>query len=425
MTLQGNLDTLPVLPPTVHPDVSLLAAPAPPPLFRQTPDGKYVPYILPQPGPLFSAVLKPPPIPLNRERPLPPLPREDTLEPREIKWDGWPNGYFAQNYDQDMLDETGDLHVHWACKNTCGDRKGSVFATSWEAGRRSTRQCLGILKCDNEDCQVIVRPQTDPRGIAKQLRLPCKCRAKLSHLRCPVRSVLRTWTGGIYYSNGGFHNHDRLTHILSLLPHEEDRFRAIVTAHPNVGPLGLIVGLPGLNGPGESVADISDVLLNPDRVRKEKQKLKKGDTHGGDTFIAEFSNFSEARPGFVIYSQLGAVTVIVLQTPFMVSQLVKDDILTGALNGLVSDAAHGWWRERTSLLVITSTYCPQISAWVPGIFLYTNGASAEHYKYHFLALFQSMAREAETRQLEVVDRMFAGVCIVVWIIINFTELVFF
>jgi hypothetical protein len=124
MTLQGNLDTLPVLPSTVHPDVSLLAASAPPPLFREMPDGKYMPYILPQPGPLLSAVLKPPPIPLNCKQPLPPLPREDTLEPQEIKWDGWPNRYFAQNYDQDMLDETGDLHVHWACKNTCGDWKG-------------------------------------------------------------------------------------------------------------------------------------------------------------------------------------------------------------------------------------------------------------------------------------------------------------
>ena len=31
---------------------------------------------------------------------------------------------------------------------------------------------------------------------------------------------------------------------------------------PNTGPLGLIVGVPGLTGPSESVADIPDVFIN-------------------------------------------------------------------------------------------------------------------------------------------------------------------
>jgi hypothetical protein len=118
-----------------------------------------------------------------------------------------------------------------------------------------------------------------------------------------------------------------------------------VSSHPTVGPLGLIVSVPGVNGPGDSVANTLDVLLNADCVHKEKQKVKKSEPQGGDLFIAAFAKFSAQCPGFVIYSQLGSVTVISLQTAFMVSQLVKDALLDGPINGLVSDAAHGWWQE--------------------------------------------------------------------------------
>ena len=233
----------------------------------------------------------------------------------------------------------------------------------------------------------------------------------LSHSSCPVHSVLWTWKEGIHCKNGSFHNHDRLSHLLHLLPNEQAQFKDLISSHPTIGPLGLIVGVPGVTGPGKSVADISDVLLNADRVRKEKQKVKKGEPQGGDSFVAVFAKFSAERPGFVIYSQIGVVTVITLQTSFMALQLVKDN-LDESLNGLVSDAAHGWWRQRTSLLVITSAYSPQLLAWAPGVFLYTNGASAEHYKYHFLVLFQSIAHEAQRQGIKVVDKMFAGVGVV-------------
>ena len=64
-------------------------------------------------------------------------------------------------------------------------------------------------------------------------------------------------------------------------------------AHPNTGPLGLIVGVPGLTGPSESVADISNVFLNVDRVKKEQQKIKHDTDSGGDNFIAAFAKFTE------------------------------------------------------------------------------------------------------------------------------------
>lgn len=114
----------------------------------------------------------------------------------------------------------------------------------------------------------------------------------------------------------------------------------------------------------------------------------------GDMFLAKFAKFSRDHPGFVVYTQIGEITVISLQSPFMVSQLVKDGNVDGPLNGTVNDAAHGWWKERTSLLMITSAYSADLLCWVPGLFSYTNGASAQHFKYHFVGLFQSIAVEA-------------------------------
>lgn len=241
-----------------------------------------------------------------------------------------------------------------------------------------------------------------------QLQKACLCGAELSHYGCAVRSTLWTWLGGVHYDNGGMHMHARPTHILHLLPRETIEFERIVNSHPKTGPLALIVGVPGINGPGESVADISDVLLNAHRVSKEKKKIKNLTGHG-DSFIAAFAEFSKDHPGFVVHAQLGEVTVISLQSPFMVSQLVKDGSIDGPVNGTVNDAAHGWWKQRTSLLMITSAYSPDLLCWVPGLFSYTNGASAQHFKYHFVGLFQSIAAEAEGRKILVKDHLFSGV----------------
>ena len=59
------------------------------------------------------------------------------------------------------------------------------------------------------------------------------------------------------------------THLLYLYANEWQEFIELVKANLKSGPLQLIVGVPGLEGPGKSAADISDVLLNADRVSKE------------------------------------------------------------------------------------------------------------------------------------------------------------
>jgi len=333
----------------------------------------------------------------------------DVSVDNDAGWDGWPDGDFERDFDWDLLKQTNSLQVHWACRINGGDRKGEELADTWERGKRATRRCLGVIYCDAEDCKVIVRPQTRAQGIGNQLLERCKCGAKLHHHDCGLVSVLWKYKHGMHYSNGGQHSHPRPTHILHLLPNERARFDMIVATNPKVGALGLLVGVPGLHHPGESVAEISDALLNADRIRKERQRVKKGESKGGDGFVAEFSKFTDEHPNFVILSQIGTVTVITMQSPFMASQLVKNGVLEGPVNGLLSDAAHGFWSDRNALLIITSCHSPLLFCWVPGIFSYSNGSSAEHYKLHFLALFQSIAREAGNRGVEVKDDMFAGV----------------
>lgn len=179
-----------------------------------------------------------------------------------VEWDGWPDGTFERTFTYAEVEVMKDLQVHWAMRRHGGDRKGDNFAKAVEGGKKSKRSCLGIIKCDNPDCQIVIRPQTRPEGIEKQLQRQCTCAAPLYHIECAVFSILVRWSGGIKFSNYGQHAHQRPAHILHLSKDEKSRFEEIITTHPTIRPLGLIVGVPGLHGPGESVAEISDALLN-------------------------------------------------------------------------------------------------------------------------------------------------------------------
>lgn len=68
--------------------------------------------------------------------------------------------------------------------------------------------------------------------------------------------------------------------------------------------------VPTFEGPGESVADIFDVLLNVDRVSKERLKVKHGIGKSGDNFLENFAKFEDEHPDFIILSRLGKYTVI-------------------------------------------------------------------------------------------------------------------
>jgi len=303
------------------------------------------------------------------------------------------------------------LMSHWATRVGGGDRKGDELAEIWERGKKSTCNCLGVIICENRNCDNAVRSFTNHSKIEEQLQDSCGvCGAPLVHQKCSVCATLWKWSSGIHYAQNSSHPHLRPPQVLHLLNSERKAFSKLVEEHPNTGPLGLIVGILELTGPGKSVADISPVFLNADRVLKERWKIKHNvDGTGGDNFIATFAKFTSEYSNFVLAEVFGPVTVISLQSPLMVSQLVQDKKVDSSVNGLVNDVAHGWWKEKNSLLMITSVYLPELSCWIPGLMLYTNGASSTHFKWHFLALFEGMAAEAAARAMVVDDELFAGV----------------
>ncbi|KAG1789339.1 hypothetical protein EV424DRAFT_1274036, partial [Suillus variegatus] len=301
-------------------------------------------------------------------------------------WDPWPDGDFEKLFTWEEVLRTDNLSEHWACQPGGGDKRGSESALAWSQGKKTRHVCLGVITCDEPTCEVVTRPQTRRAGIMGQLNASCLCGSQLKHIDCGVTSVLYSFKGGVYYIHKGIHHHPKQTHILHLSP--------------------LIAGRNSLTGTHESVATISTVLLNQDRVKAELQALRGKSTRN---FIDDFAEFQKNHPGYVLYSQFEAVTVVVVQTQFMVSQLVTDFIEDEAVNGIVSDAAHGFWYSSKDLLIISSTYSALLACWVPGLMTYANGGSAEHYRLHFLVLFNSMADECEKHGREVNDELFGNV----------------
>ncbi|KAF9547038.1 hypothetical protein CPC08DRAFT_648858 [Agrocybe pediades] len=309
---------------------------------------------------------------------------EDTKS-TALDWNSWPDGFLELDLTYEEYRETKELETHWANISTGGDRRGQYHADEWQKGKRLTRTCLGIISCENSECRIVIRPHIKPAYLHHQLSKTCKCGHDLVHTQCGIRSY-------IYQRADG-----------------QAEFKRLVTSYPNSGPLQLLTGVPTLTRPGQSAADIAKPFTNAHRIGKGRLKIKKEANLGSDGLIAAFAAFNKEYPSFVRSSSIGEITVISVQTSFMQSQLLKDYALDGQLNGLVSDAAHGWWKQHTSLLIVSSVYCPFCHMWVPGMLTYSNGASAQHFECHFLVLFESIAEEASDREMEVTNDLFVGV----------------
>ncbi|KAG6822372.1 hypothetical protein H0H92_014116 [Tricholoma furcatifolium] len=172
-------------------------------------------------------------------------------------------------------------------------------ASTPDKGKVTTRSCQGVMQCDNPQCKVITRPQTSAGGIEKQLDEGCQCGARLSRVRCNVKSTLTSWEGGVYYKNGGLHFHPRPSRSLHASATQERQFVDVVKANPAAGPVSLVIGAPswdpyaGLpshwnheDRPGsdselvhgnhfESITVDSPTLLRPPAERKSSERKPK------------------------------------------------------------------------------------------------------------------------------------------------------
>ncbi|KZP22592.1 hypothetical protein FIBSPDRAFT_663248, partial [Athelia psychrophila] len=291
-------------------------------------------------------------------------------------WDGWPDGDWSRKYSHKFFIATGKLMSHWASNPKGGPKrgKGDNNAKKWRDGHATGRTCVGVIVCDNSSCDIVIRPQTRNEKRREQLAENCRCAVgTLCHIDCGIVS----W----------------------------------IWKYKKVTALPLLVGVPTIHGPGQSVAEISPVLLNQDRIKAERRTIiRRAPTElGADSFIRQFAEFQNGHPGFVVHSTIGLVTVIVMQTRYMASNLVSDQLNDQAVNGIVTDAAHGYWQDPKALLLISSVYGFALNCWVPGLVSYTNGASENHYRLHFLALFLSIHEECQRRETVAGDSYLANV----------------
>ncbi|KAJ7588346.1 hypothetical protein C8J56DRAFT_785676 [Mycena floridula] len=305
-------------------------------------------------------------------------------------WDGWPDGDMEFDLTEAEYIASKQLVTHWACSSSGGQR-GNKLADNWEHGKRQLRECLGYISCLNEACQHSIRPAVRNKE-ARRLQLvePCPlCKSELQLHPCPARATIHTWKGGRHYQH-----------------------RA----------LSLVVGAPGR----ESVAKISELLMNTDRVRKEQEKVrKKMNISASDDFMVDFAAFEEEYESVIKQKSMGRIGMISLQSPFMAKLPLMDytpardfesDAAAGTptarfpVDGIISDAAHGYWKDQKAILIISSSYSSCLLCWVPILISYALGQSAEYYELHFLAMMESIAADADERGLEFTDEMVAGVC---------------
>uniref|UniRef100_A0A0W0F5Z7 Uncharacterized protein n=1 Tax=Moniliophthora roreri TaxID=221103 RepID=A0A0W0F5Z7_MONRR len=159
---------------------------------------------------------------------------------------------------------------------------------------------------------------------------------------------------------------------------------------------------------GESLLDISDRFVTENVARNTVWNAR-GPLPSGDDFISRFCAFQQDHPNFVIASHmLNGIAVITCQTRWMAEQLILTAKNPDGFNGSVSDAAHGWFRVPLSLLITTSIFSRSMQRWVPGAYLYSNGATAIHYEYYFLAMMRSVHVTKAEMGEKVVDKDFAN-----------------
>ncbi|KAG2342656.1 hypothetical protein BDR05DRAFT_963859, partial [Suillus weaverae] len=221
-------------------------------------------------------------LPFQNKPPVTPHAKSDIKQVKDNNadlselWDGWPDGTYARLFSWEEAYQTDFLMERWANRNRGGDKGRSDDAENWQDGFRTWRMCLGIILCNEPTCQIITRPATRKATLVSQLHAPCDCGGRLVHQECPgkVTSILYRFRGGVYYEHHGNHDHARPARILHLTKSQRARFESIVAANPHARAAELYTGVAGLTGPQSSVAEISSVLYNVDRIKAELRCMR-------------------------------------------------------------------------------------------------------------------------------------------------------
>ncbi|EKM79082.1 hypothetical protein AGABI1DRAFT_128247 [Agaricus bisporus var. burnettii JB137-S8] len=281
-------------------------------------------------------------------------------------WDGWPDGKITRLFSWEEYVLTGGLRSQWAHKGGTS-KKGYRNAATHDEGRRTKRLCRGVFSCSNDDCSNLIRPHVEKKYIDEQKKIPG---------RLPLPTLWHPQP--------------------STSPHQKC---------PSMGEVSL--RRAGPRPPRSHPGSAMNAYYNGDRVATERNKVLRQfkQPRGGDDFLQQLQQFNTKYPDFILHNSFTTLpkTVIVMQTPWMKEQSVRDTPLDGPVNGIVTDGAHGFWQSRVAVLQVSSVYSTSLDRWIPVMMSYIDGHGAQEFKVHFLSLFRGIAEIVELREGEELD----------------------
>ncbi|KAF6753423.1 hypothetical protein DFP72DRAFT_814081 [Ephemerocybe angulata] len=338
--------------------------------------------------PLFKNLLKSSPEPpVSTEEP-PAGPSEDL---------DWPSGY-VRRVCPAHLNEANTLNENkWAWR--------SVGYRQRDGRQAETRICLGTIQCSNAACTRPVRPLTQSAPRRNQLAEPCHfCGSVLAHIDCSARCFrFSTLVHGQLYlvwEHDGLHHHPRppVPRTLSIVERESvDRQIANsfgATAHQ------LRTG-SALNPNSIPLHEISDVLANARSARYQiaqsqaRQGIPTASTmRGGFTTLTSLADLKDKNgEPFLIDSSLSGAPYLMFRTGFMKEMLLEsikeweeEDPRADGRHGLVTDGCHSFFRD--GVIVATCVFNSKLAAWVPVLYTWIGGESANHFRPHFREISQ-------------------------------------
>ncbi|KIK58866.1 hypothetical protein GYMLUDRAFT_245649 [Collybiopsis luxurians FD-317 M1] len=289
----------------------------------------------------------------------------------------------------------------------------------------TAKKCLGVIACSNESCGAIFRPHVSPEDLAKQqvsFCSHCTEQARLEYHPCESHSYLIRYghigndisTLRYQYINGPPHSHSCIPDVACTTAAEDKRFKATYESCPKATPTQMMAGAPAPNGYGPGAAELGHKFRNQDYTGYLLWHLHARDGNGPTSAFGVFNKLGEWKalhpdvfPQDFTSSDMVCIS---LQTEWMQQQVLTDmGDVEDPLHGILSDAAHKYWEDPNGCLTVSSTFSPLLVQWVPVLFTYANGATTDHYQYHFLILIQRVAQTAIEQGLAINDDIFAGV----------------
>ncbi|KAL0564428.1 hypothetical protein V5O48_017618, partial [Marasmius crinis-equi] len=273
-----------------------------------------------------------------------------------------------------------ELKVEWSYSTTNGRKAAgsSVDADKPSHGLRSYRYCLGVLRCNNKECHIHVRPKVDPKARREQIGKLCQCNKlngatdfRLELVDCNNIAKIIKWKDGVDYQNGVRHNHPPFHHQKRLTPLQAKAAEDLVKANPTATPAAL---RSGNTVSGGSLIKISTRFVTEDVARDVVRNIRGPKPVSGDLFVDRLTKIQQDHPRWNIRSHFeNGVAVISCQSPWMAERFDESNNGITGFSGSVTDGAHGWFEVFTSILITTSVFSFITHCWVPGLFSYSNG----------------------------------------------------